>query len=167
MKLRLRAEIERVRSAKEVTADVSARLEKALSELELARIGTIHGFCGDLLRERPVEAGIDPLFEVAAEDDANDLMDRAFDSWFQQALAGPPEGVRRILRRRSKSQQPREALRNAAASLAEHRDFPAPWRRDPFSRTSQIDDLMQELTALGELAGQSFLVAGQLGSQLH
>ena len=129
--------------------------KKPYPQLELARIGTIHGFCGDLLRERPVEAGIDPLFEVAAEDDANDLMDRAFDSWFQQALAGPPEGVRRILRRRSKSQQPREALRNAAASLAEHRDFPAPWRRDPFSRTSQIDDLMQELTALGELAAKA------------
>ena len=68
MKLRLRAEIERARNATEVTSEISARLAKALSHLELARIGTIHGFCGDLLRERPVEAGIDPLFEVAAED---------------------------------------------------------------------------------------------------
>ena len=152
MKLRLRAEIERARRVEDVTADRSARLEKALSQLELARIGTVHGFCGDLLRERPVEAGIDPLFEVAAEDEAKDLMDRAFDSWFQQVLADPPEGVRRILRRRSKSQQPREALRAAAASLADHRDFPAPWRRDPFSRTGQIDAVIGELAGLGELA---------------
>lgn len=123
MKLRLRAEIERARNAKDVTLERSERLAKALSQLELARIGTIHGFCGDLLRERPVEAGIDPLFEVAAEHQAADLMDRAFDTWFQNALADPPEGVRRIIRRRSKSQQAREALRNAAANLAEHRDF--------------------------------------------
>jgi hypothetical protein len=69
-----------------------------------------------------VEAGIDPLFEVAAEDEADGLADRAFESWFQAALADPPEGVRRILRRRSKGQQPREMLRSALGSLVEHRD---------------------------------------------
>ena len=105
MKLRLRSEIERARKAEDVTSERSARLAKALSHLELARIGTIHAFCGDLLRERPVEAGIDPLFEVAAEDQAADLMDGAFDTWFQRALVDPPDGVRRILRRRSRSQK--------------------------------------------------------------
>ena len=53
-------------------------------------------------------------------------MDRAFDAWFQRVLADPPVGVRRIPRRRSRSQKPRDALRNAAANLAEHRDFPSP-----------------------------------------
>ena len=38
MKLRLRAEIERARSAEDVTAERSARLAKAVSQLELARI---------------------------------------------------------------------------------------------------------------------------------
>lgn len=78
-------------------------------------------------------------------------MDRAFETWFQRALAEPPDGVRRILRRRSRSQKPRDALRNAAANLAEHRDFPTTWRRDPFSRTSEIDALIRGLTELGEL----------------
>jgi ATP-dependent exoDNAse (exonuclease V) beta subunit len=151
MKLRLRAEIERARNAANITAERSARLAKALSQLELTRIGTIHAFCGDLLRERPVEAGVDPLFEVAAEDQAGDLMDRAFDGWFQNALAHPPDGVRRILRRRSRWQKPRDALRNAAASLAEHRDFPTGWRRDPFDRLGEIDELIRGLTELGEL----------------
>jgi ATP-dependent helicase/nuclease subunit A len=155
MKLRLRAEIERARNAANITPERSARLAKALSHLELARIGTIHAFCGDLLRERPVEAGIDPLFEVAAEDQAGDLMDRAFDSWFQNALAAPPDGVRRILRRRSRYQRPRDALRNAATTLAEHRDFPTAWRRDPFDRTGEIDALIRGLTELGELGPQA------------
>ena len=30
-------------------------------------------------------------------------MDRDFDAWFQRALADPPDGVRRIPRRRSRS----------------------------------------------------------------
>src|SRR3974390_1001028 len=77
MKLRLRAEIEHARNVGDVTPERSTRLATALSRLELARIGTIHAFCGDLLRERPVEAEIDPLFEVAAEEQAADLMDRA------------------------------------------------------------------------------------------
>ena len=163
MKLRLQSEIERARNAEDVTPERSARLAKALSHLELARIGTIHAFCGDLLRERPVEAGIDPLFEVAAEDQAADLMDRAFDTWFQHALADPPDGVRRILRRRSRSQKPRDALRNAAANLAEHRDFPTAWRRDPFSRTSEIDALIRGLTELGELGPKASWPAGSPG----
>src|SRR5262249_38702402 len=80
-----------------------------------------------------------------------DLMDRAFDTWFQHALADPPDGVRRILRRRSRFQKPRDSLRNAAANLAEHRDFPMAWRRDPFNPKSEIDDLIRGLAELGEL----------------
>src|SRR5262249_58257762 len=88
MKLRLRTEIERARQ--DANAEEQRRLERALSELELARIGTIHAFCGHLLRERPVEAGIDPLFKVAAEDEASELADQAFESWFQAFLRAPP-----------------------------------------------------------------------------
>ena len=38
------------------------RLSDALDHAERAYIGTIHSFCGRLLRERPVEAGVDPAF---------------------------------------------------------------------------------------------------------
>ena len=57
MKLRVRSEIEKARS--KATREERDRLDRALEELELARIGTIHAFCGDLLHERPIEAGID------------------------------------------------------------------------------------------------------------
>jgi len=153
MKLRLRSEIERART--EVVREQRDRLDRALEELELARIGTIHAFCGDLLHERPVEAGIDPLFEVASEEEAETLADEAFENWFQRVLADPPEGVRRILRRRSGRQSPREQLRGAMRGLREHRDFPEPWRRDPFDRNGVIDTLMAELSRLGTLAATS------------
>ena len=153
MKLRLRTKIER--SRQDCAPEQQALLEQALRELELAKINTIHSFCGDLLRERPVEAGVDPLFEIVAEDEARDIADRAFESWFQAALANPPEGVRRILRRRSKDQRPREMLRSALDSLINCRDFPTPWRRDAFDRDGLIDALLAQLKELGDLAVKS------------
>jgi ATP-dependent exoDNAse (exonuclease V) beta subunit len=153
MKLRLRSEIER--ALQDAAGEERKRLERALSELELARVGTIHAFCGDLLRERPVEAGADPLFKVAAEDEAAGIADQAFENWFQATLANPPEGMRRILRRRSKSQPPREMLRGAFGSLLDHRDFPSPWRRDPFNRQGAIDTIMEQLIGVGSLATKS------------
>jgi len=53
---RLRSEIEKVRPL--AAREERDRLDRALEELELARIGTIHAFCGDLLHERPIEAGM-------------------------------------------------------------------------------------------------------------
>ncbi len=44
------------------------RLRAWLDELPEARIATIHGFCRALLRSRAVEAGIDPDFDVCADE---------------------------------------------------------------------------------------------------
>ncbi|MUT65661.1 exodeoxyribonuclease V subunit beta [Paenibacillus sp. NEAU-GSW1] len=44
------------------------RLYQALGNLDLIFIGTIHSFCGSLLRERPIEAGLDPSFEEMDEE---------------------------------------------------------------------------------------------------
>jgi ATP-dependent exoDNAse (exonuclease V) beta subunit len=158
MKLRLRAEIENARGEQGLADKQRSRLERALAELELARIGTIHAFCGDLLRERPVEAGVDPRFEVAPEDESQRMLGRAFESWFQRTLAEPTEGVRRVLRRRPRgwrAQGPREMLRVAAASLIDHRDFGAPWRREPFDRDAAIDGVMERLVEIGALAARA------------
>ena len=146
MKLRLRTELEAARKAAQ--GDERDRFEAALAELEVARVGSIHSFCSDLLRERPIKARVDPLFEVAAEDEAERLYQRAFDTWFQSCLAAPPEGVRRILRRDS----PTELLRNAGWSLVQRRDFDGAWRRDPFDRVAALDHVIGELAALGSLA---------------
>ncbi|RMF74264.1 MAG: ATP-dependent deoxyribonuclease subunit A, partial [Planctomycetota bacterium] len=114
-----------------------------------------HSFCADILRERPLEAGIDPAFTVATEDDAAALLERAFDSWFQTVLEDPPEGVRRYLRRRpwKPDEGPRQRLLTACRDLADHRDYDRPWRRDAFDRESAIDALVEEARALGSLGG--------------
>lgn len=149
LKLRLRGAIERARQDPECPDASRLLLNQALPQLEEARIGTIHSFCSDLLRRRPVEAGVDPLFEVAPGDVASALFDRAFDRWFETQLASPGEGVRRILRRRAGREGPRVLLKAAAWSLAERRDFPARWRAgDGFRREAMIDSVMDEMAAL-------------------
>src|SRR5207247_3347834 len=60
LKLRLREALEHERAAAS-DEDVRQRLEHALETLEEAHVNTIHGFCAELLRERPVEACVDPL----------------------------------------------------------------------------------------------------------
>jgi ATP-dependent helicase/nuclease subunit A len=158
LKLRLREHLDRARAA-EPAAARRANLEDALRRLEEAHINTIHGFCADLLRERPVEAGVDPAFEVLIEPAARRLYDRVFDEWFARALEDPPEGVRRVLARRQDDEDevgegPVDRLRRAGYELVEWRDFPARWRRDPaFDRRGAIDRLRDRLAAFATLSG--------------
>ena len=155
LKLRLRAEIERARH-EDPHPQARVRLDRSLEKLEEARIGTIHSFCADLLRERPVEAAVDPMFEVAAEDASGAIFNAAFDRWFEGALAGPGEGLRRILRRPDVTDRegPRPLLRAAAQELLEWRDFDAAWRHEPFERDREIDALVDEIAALGALGAE-------------
>ncbi|HYX21508.1 MAG TPA: UvrD-helicase domain-containing protein, partial [Thermoanaerobaculia bacterium] len=50
-------------SARATEGEERRRVEEALARLDTAFVGTIHAFCARLLRERPVEAGVDPGFE--------------------------------------------------------------------------------------------------------
>src|SRR5580765_7930978 len=86
LKLRLRETLEESRGAAAAGSTERERLDNALRRLEEAQISTIHGFCADLLRERPVEAGVDPLFTVLTEAQAFRLYDAAFQTWFQEQL---------------------------------------------------------------------------------
>lgn len=154
MKLRLRTAIERAREAS-VHPEERVRLERAARELEVAHIGTIHGFCADLLRERPVEAGIDPLFVVADDAEARRLYREAFEPWFQTVLDRPPSenpGVHRVLRRRSRDDGPKDALFEAGFRLIDQRDFDGPWTRPTFDREKTLDDVVRALDELGALA---------------
>ncbi len=48
-----------------------ANIAEALANMEQVFIGTIHSFCSKILRERPVEAGVDPGFtEIKEEEDS-------------------------------------------------------------------------------------------------
>ena len=158
LKLRLREELERARARTERLPS-GRLLDAAVHDFEEAHISTIHTFCADLLRERPVEARVDPSFAVLTDSLAQRLFDEAFSSWLHEQLAKPQEGVRRSLRRPVKrnfgdddnEDGPVERLRGAARSLREWRDHDAPWKRPSYDRKGLIRSLMQQLKAFADL----------------
>ncbi len=57
---------------------IRSRARRAASALDRSRVGTIHAFCADLLRQHPQAAGVDPYFEV---DQGPALNRQLRDSW--------------------------------------------------------------------------------------
>lgn len=53
----------------------------ARRDLPRAEVGTIHSFAARLIRERPVEAGVDIDFRAPDEAVAGELLDETFDEW--------------------------------------------------------------------------------------
>jgi ATP-dependent helicase/nuclease subunit A len=162
LKLRLREALEESRRAATAGSKERERLDNAVRRLEEAQISTIHGFCADLLRERPVEARVDPLFAVLTEPQAGRLYDAAFQTWFQEQLSNPPEGIQRSLRRpsfagfgpgaSSNEDGPVERLRNAGWELIQWRDFEGDWQRPPFERERRIDALVHRLRGFADFS---------------
>jgi len=157
LKLRLREALDVARTSAE--DEERERLNLALQSLEEAHVSTIHGFCAELLRERPVEARVDPLFSVLTESQAQRLFDQAFGAWIQAQLQAPPEGVRRALRRSiwqgfghvTREDTPIDRLRRAAWDLAQWRDFDGAWTRRVFDRDGDVDRLVESLHAFAQL----------------
>src|SRR5512136_1002134 len=69
----------------EKDAEVRARLDAALTGLERSFIGTIHSFCARLLRERPIEAAIDPEFRELEEHEDRILLEKSWDEYQAKA----------------------------------------------------------------------------------
>lgn len=161
LRLRLRSELESKRHQEQAGSARYSNLLNALAQLEEAQVNTIHGFCGDILRERPVEALLDPQFESMNESQAKQLQRDTFKLWLQQALKDPPEGVRRYLRRDVKG-GPANSLYEAASKLAIWRDYPAPWRRPQFDRLAAIDKLIEQLHTFAQLTSSCSDAADRL-----
>ncbi|MDX1615526.1 MAG: UvrD-helicase domain-containing protein [Candidatus Promineifilaceae bacterium] len=79
MRNRVRAEMRRYLQRAELTPDEQQRWSERYSELDAARIGTIHALCTEILRAQPAEASLDPRFEVLDEGQAAILRAQALD----------------------------------------------------------------------------------------
>ena len=62
------------------------RIQNALEKVDQCFIGTIHSFCGQLLRERPVEAGLPPDFSEVEEREEAVMRREAWDAFVQQSF---------------------------------------------------------------------------------
>ena len=173
LKLRLREELERARARTSPASDAGQRLDAAVHDFEEAHVTTIHGFCAELLRERPVEARVDPAFTVLADSQSERLFEEAFSSWLHEQLGHAQEGVRRSLRRPvkfrlddEKDDGPIERLRVAARSLREWRDYAAPWRRPVYDRQGSIRKLIAKLKTFADLIAKPIKRDDRLSTSL-
>ncbi len=69
---------------------------RQLEALEQARINTIHGFCNSLLKENPVEAGLDPAFQVAEEVEMDEFLQRTVRQFIRNGLRHGDESILRL-----------------------------------------------------------------------
>lgn len=116
----------RVRLYLEIDAALSGRLSDterqylrdARRQFDRAQISTVHAFCANLLRERPIEAGVDPNFSVLDAFETNVLRHEVWREWLAQEMERSPEALKQALRM-GVSVGHLEALRDF---LLEHRD---------------------------------------------
>jgi ATP-dependent helicase/nuclease subunit A len=140
MKLRVRQKLEQ--EMPYAGEEARPALDRGLAELERAFIGTIHAFCAHLLRQRPVEARVDPAFEELAAPER--LFARVFRDWIDDKLAEESPVLRRAFARLTRLEErsplaPIERLRIEAWKLAEWRDHDHPWTKHDFDRIAAIE----------------------------
>ncbi len=90
------------KAANEMKSRILARLKElgmdsAKRDLELAYISTIHAFASRLLKEHPVEAGVDPDFKVVEAEESDLLREQALDLVIEKGC-GAGDGTFELLR---------------------------------------------------------------------
>jgi ATP-dependent helicase/nuclease subunit A len=85
--LRARFQLELERRAAAETGPAGQRLAEALLHVERCFIGTIHSFCARLLRERPMEAGVDLAFSELEDAEDFALRDEAWNEYVSRLYA--------------------------------------------------------------------------------
>lgn len=71
-------------------------LEHALNNIDQCFIGTVHSFCAQLLRERPIEAGLDLMFQEIEDVDDNAIAQQAWNIYFEQLRLSDPITYKKI-----------------------------------------------------------------------
>jgi ATP-dependent helicase/nuclease subunit A len=98
MRVRLRQHFEQATFDERSSKERSARAMEALNDLETAAISTFHSFAVSLLKERPVEAGLDPRF-AALDDIRGELFFReVWEPWINRALVDRNPTLEKALR---------------------------------------------------------------------
>jgi len=92
---------------------------KALLDFDRAPLSTIHAFAASLIRERPVEAGVDPDFQHLEPDEERDILDDAL----EEALTAPDRGRDRMLAEFRLHGGGFTDLRKLLEQLYQHRDL--------------------------------------------
>lgn len=92
---RLRSKLEEALDKNPAQRDI---ILTALEDMERTPISTIHSFCMGLLKEYPVEAGVDPQFALMDEVQSGAFEYQAWEHWLKKNLSQPVEPLFQFLR---------------------------------------------------------------------
>jgi len=142
--LRARFHLALEHEAREARGEERARLASARASAEQCFVGTIHAFCARLLRERPIEGGVDFAFEELDEVADARLRDQAWNLFRVRLLEGADAQLADELDRVGLAT---EALASAFADFATYPDI-AHWSapHEPLA-ARDIERVARELEA--------------------
>jgi ATP-dependent helicase/nuclease subunit A len=147
------------------------RLQVALATLERAPISTIHAFAARLLRERPVEAGIDPAFAQLDALGSELLLDHLWEEWLDSLLdMGPDEPTpdAALLAGVLAAEVRLSTLRTLAMNLAAQRyHVEEPAGTEPPDLATEIAVLQAQRQRLASVAGRCSAPDDRLLTALH
>src|SRR4029453_16967931 len=129
---------------------------RVLTGLANAPISTIHAFCAGLLKENPLEAGVDPHFVIWDEDESSTVRREFILTTIQAHICAGPPGVQALFR----DLQLIQASRHAPRHLTEVVEAALRWlnglgvdlqRHDPQGRNWLEDRFAAQQTKLAEM----------------
>ncbi len=117
MKIRLRQEFESLAARRDQDGE---RARQAMKDLESAAISTFHSFAVSLLKERPIEADLDPRFTALDDIRGRLLFRETWEAWIGRAILerrGPIEAALRGGIGQGQLRSIAETLRRHAAAI--------------------------------------------------
>ena len=85
---RVRDKLEESAADQELSDQERELCARGVQDLDHASIQTLHSFAGSILRERPIEAGLPPLFETMDAIASDIAFDEAWSAWIESTLDG-------------------------------------------------------------------------------
>ncbi|HEU4829989.1 MAG TPA: UvrD-helicase domain-containing protein, partial [Gemmatimonadales bacterium] len=96
---RFESELEKRLRGSDEGSERRARLSLAREHLDRAFVGTIHSFAARLLREHPLEAGIDPAFEEIGEEEWPGIRQGFWNRWLERERRSGGEALEQLRER--------------------------------------------------------------------
>ncbi len=120
------------------------RLRAALEDIDRAFVGTIHAFCARLLRERPLEVGLDPGFEELPVEERAGFYRRFWESYLERLTRDTDPVLEELAEAGLRTSQ----LYRLFTHLADNPDveFPAEATRPPSA--SEVAAVRRDLEAI-------------------
>jgi len=120
------------------------RLSLALDEIDRAFIGTIHSFCGRLLRERPLDVGLDPGFRELPVEERARLRRRFWDAYLERLARDSDPRLEKL----STAGVRAVSLYGLFGLLVENEDVDFPTETTQLPTSAELAPIREELEAI-------------------